>query len=121
MSDSSYIKSKLDSIDTTVEELRADSVELKQKAAQTETILAQWSVNIERFWAIHMPKLESSIDRLADSIEHLDNRIHDVEQRHDDRIRAVEVEQSAIKVRVGLWGGIAGIAALAWHTLKELF
>lgn len=55
--------------------------------------------------------------------QHIEHTIPDMKKQlhsQEDRLRAVEMEGAANKVKLGLWGGIAGLVAIVWQTISFL-
>lgn len=73
--------------------------DIRERLVRVETLLTESLIG-----------LKISVDRLNDNFVNL-----------EERMRIVEVDQAVTKVRVGFWGGIAGIVSVVWHLVGALW
>lgn len=100
-------EAKIDKLVELVSAMRIDMADLR---ASTKARFDAYDENIRRFWDQRWPRLEKDVDHLSSQIASLETRL----SRFDK-------ELALTKVRVGFWGGMAGIGAALWAIIRETF
>ena len=68
-----------------------------------------------------LSRIELKVDDQGTRLSRIEGAISAVETlKHEDRIRELEMSRRSLEVRLGLWGGIAGVAALLGTLLTSL-
>lgn len=106
---------KYESINKRLGELQSDqrvqSAEVRAEMRGIMSLIAQLTASNEA----SSLALSKSVDNLTRTID--TNRTeHNVKlEKNEGRITELEKAQAATDVRIGLWGGLAGIVALIWQ------
>lgn len=81
-----------------------------------EKLMAMYHAQQQQFLDNLVTREAESRAQLGKELEHLSKAITSLESR----LRTVEVDNATTKVKVGLWGGIAGVASLVWQAITHL-
>jgi len=92
----------LETVNDASERLRAVEVAFARFEAGISEKFERYHADADRFWNDAWPRVESNIDKVSGALGALERRMEHVEK-----------EQAVTRVKLGLWGGIAGLVSLA--------
>lgn len=58
--------------------------------------------------------------KLSQHIEHTIPKIERLSSDNAKKIRELELSDARTQIKVGLWGGLAGVAAMVWQVISLL-